>query len=97
MQLFGFGTVTTQANLQQTPANQSEVLGTIPKGSLVKVSDCTNGWCRTSWNGRKGYILTKNVRFKGSVRRDQDADRPDSDEDNIAVPDASGEAGPNND
>jgi uncharacterized protein YraI len=90
------GTITTQVNLQQTPASQSKVLTTIPKGSVVKVSDCSNGWCRTSWNGRDGYILTKSVRIGGSVPRDADTDRPDGDEDNLAVPDASGDAaGPN--
>jgi uncharacterized protein YraI len=89
------GIVTVKAELRRVPADKSEVLATIPKGSVVKVRDCSNGWCRTSWNGRDGYILTKNVRIGGSVRPDADANRPDSDEDNLAVPDASGEAGPN--
>ena len=55
--------VTTQVKLQQAAAADSEVLATIPKGSTVKVSACTNGWCSASWNGREGYILAKSVRI----------------------------------
>jgi len=90
------GTVTAQVNLQHAPANESEVLATIPKGSFVKVRDCTNGWCRASWNGRNGYILTKNVRIGGSAHRATDTDRRDDThvDDDMSVPDASNETGP---
>lgn len=83
-----------RADLQQAPSTQSEVLVTIPKGSVVKLSACTNGWCRTSWNGRDGYILTKSVRIARSARHDQDTDQPNNDEDSLAQPDTSGDAGP---
>ena len=90
------GTVTAQVNLQQEPANESEVLATIPKGSFVKVRGCTNGWCRASWNGRNGYILTKNVRIGSFAHRATDTNRRDDthEDDNMSVPDASNETGP---
>ncbi len=55
------GTVTTEAKLQQTPANASKVLAIIPPGSAINVGDCSSGWCRVSWNGHDGYVLTKSV------------------------------------
>ena len=91
-------TVATQVNLLQAPAGQSEVMATIPRGSVIKVRDCTNGWCRASWNGHDGYILSKKVRVGDSVRRPAEANRQDSDyvgdEDSASVPDASGDTGP---
>ena len=61
--------VTTQVNLQKIAAEKSEVLATIPKGSTVKLSGCTNGWCFVSWDGREGYILAKYVRVGGAKPR----------------------------
>lgn len=86
------GTVTTQLNLRKAPASRSEVVATIPKGSVVTVRGCTNGWCRTSWNGNDGYILTKYVRIGDSAA---DVNRQDSDdEDSVTPPDGSSETGP---
>jgi uncharacterized protein YgiM (DUF1202 family) len=59
--------VTAQAELQRAAAADSEVVATIPSGSTVEVSSCTNGWCSASWNGHEGYILAKHVRV-GSAR-----------------------------
>jgi uncharacterized protein YgiM (DUF1202 family) len=70
--------VTAQVNLQKTAADGSEVLTIIPKGSAVKVSRCTNGWCSASWNGREGYILAKYVRI-GNARSRARADGSASD------------------
>jgi len=91
-------TVTTQVNLLQAPSGQSSVVATIPRGSVIKVRECTNGWCRASWNDHDGYILSKYVRVGDSVRHPTEANRQDSDyvgdEDGTTVPDASGETGP---
>jgi uncharacterized protein YraI len=93
------GIVTAPVKLQQAPAVESEVLATIPRGSTVKVKDCTNGWCRVSWNGRDGYTLTKNLRIGGFERRTTDTDKPDDDDiedkGNVSVPDSSDAAAPN--
>ena len=86
------GTVTKQLNMRKAPASRSEVVATIPKGSVVTVRDCTNGWCRTLWNGNDGYILTKYVRIGNSAT---DVNRQDSDdEDSVTPPDGSSETGP---
>jgi uncharacterized protein YraI len=76
------GVVRVQADLRQAPASESKVLAVIPKGSAIQVGDCSNGWCRVSWNGRGGYILTKSMRLAGGARgnmtepgqADEDAD-----------------------
>lgn len=85
------GFVAVQADLRQEPATESKVLAVIPKGSAIKVGDCSNGWCRVSWNGHDGYILTKSMRLTGGVRRNvSDASQPEEQEDddvNSTVPD----------
>jgi Bacterial SH3 domain len=89
------GIVTTQVKLQRAPATDSEVLAIIPRGSAIKVRDCTNGWCLVSWNGRDGYVLTKNVRIGDSARRTADTGTPDDDtDDNVPAPDSSAPAAP---
>lgn len=82
------GIVRTSVALRQAPAADSMILATIPIGSAVDVKNCTNGWCHVGWKGREGYILAKNLRVKGSPDGDQ------SDEDDFAAPDASGEGAP---
>jgi uncharacterized protein YraI len=83
------GIVTVQTKLQQAPATESTVLAVVPKGSAIKVSDCTNGWCRVSWNGRDGYILTKSMRVGGGTRRTAEPGQPEESEDDedAAAPD----------
>jgi uncharacterized protein YgiM (DUF1202 family) len=89
--------VVVKSRLQRAPAKESEVLATIAKGSTVKIAQCSNGWCRASWNGRDGYILTKNLRIGAGAR--SDIDEPDNDgsadRDDLAMPDRSDAAGPN--
>jgi uncharacterized protein YraI len=82
------GIVTALVKLQQTPADNSEVLATIPKGSSVSVGNCSNGWCRISWNDREGYALSKYVRTGDPLRRTTDSDTSDGDDnqDNGDVP-----------
>ena len=76
------GTVTNEAKLQQTPANASKVLAIIPPGSAIKVGDCSNGWCRVSWNGREGYVLTKSVHLsERAFRSTPEPDRPPGEND----------------
>jgi hypothetical protein len=86
------GTVTKEANLQQTPANASKVVAIVPQGSAITVGECTNGWCRVSWNGHEGYILTKSVRLsERAFRSTPDPDQPPQEDDtsdaNAAAPD----------
>jgi len=71
------GTVTNEAKLQQTPADSSKVLAIIPPGTPIKVGDCSNGWCRVSWSGHDGYVLTKSVHLsERAFRNTPEPDRP---------------------
>ena len=84
------GIVTVQTDLQQAPASGSKVVAVIPKGSAITVGDCSNGWCRVSWNGSDGYILTKSMRLtEGAHRTMPDANQPAlyDDDDATAAPD----------
>jgi len=86
------GTVTNEAKLQQAPSTGSSVLAMIPPGGAIKVGDCTNGWCRVSWNGQDGYVLTKSVHlseraFRTTPQPDQSPDENDADEGNVAPAD----------
>lgn len=85
------GIVMVQTDLKQAPAAESKVLAVIPKGSAITVGDCSNGWCRVSWNGRDGYILTKEMRLGSGVRRTTEtgqSERSDDEDDaNSAAPD----------
>jgi hypothetical protein len=86
------GTVTNDTRLQQAPSSGSKVLATIPRGSAITVGDCTNGWCRVSWNRRDGYVLTKTVHlserwFRNVPQPDQSPEENDADESNVAPAD----------
>jgi hypothetical protein len=71
------GMVTVQTELRQAPAAGSKVLVVIPKGGAISVGDCGNGWCRVSWNGRDGYILSKSMRLaEGAHRNTPEANQP---------------------
>ena len=81
------GIVTAETELLQGPAAESKLLAVIPKGSAIAVGDCSNGWCRVSWNGRDGYILTKSVRFTESARNSPEPNQPPLSGDEEATPD----------
>ena len=52
---------TAETNLRKGPGTDSEVLTLIPKGGVVEVGDCTNGWCAASFDGKDGYVIARNV------------------------------------
>ena len=54
----------------------SEIITLIPKGTMVEVGTCTNGWCKVSWNGQDGYSIATNLGLGGPppVRRRPMAD-----------------------
>jgi hypothetical protein len=54
-------TVVAEVNLRKTPGTDSEVLTLIPKGTMVEVGTCTNGWCQVSYNGQDGYSIAPNL------------------------------------
>lgn len=74
--------VTVQMKLHKAPATQSEIVATVPAGSKVNASGCSNGWCWIKWNGQQGYALAKNLRTQGmrsgppGENRDEEAEGP---------------------
>jgi len=92
------GVAIVKTRLQAAPASDSEIFATIPKGSSIKVDDCTNGWCHATWNGRDGYILTKHLRIGAATSEGTDRDEPRSDESpqsgDMAAPDSTDVVGP---
>ena len=69
-------TVVAEVNLRKGPGTDSEVITLIPKGTMVEVGACTNGWCMVSWNGMDGYSIATNLGMGGPppVRRRPMAD-----------------------
>jgi hypothetical protein len=64
-------TVASEVNLRKGPGTDSEIITLIPKGTMVEVGTCTNGWCQVSWNGQDGYSIATNLGLGGPppVRR----------------------------
>lgn len=76
------GTVTSETKLQQEPTTVSRVLAVISPGGTVKIGDCSNGWCRASFNGHDGFILAKSVRLSDrAFRRTSEEDPPRGEDD----------------
>ncbi len=72
-------TVAAEVNLRKGPGTDSEIITLIPKGTMVEVGTCTNGWCQVSWNGQDGYSIATNLGLGGPapVRRRPVADEYD--------------------
>jgi hypothetical protein len=63
-------TIASEVNLRKGPGTDSEIITLIPKGTMVEVGTCTNGWCQVSWNGQDGYSIATNLGLGGPpVRR----------------------------
>jgi Bacterial SH3 domain len=64
-------TVASDVNLRKGPGTDAEIVTLIPKGTMVEVGTCTNGWCQVSWNGQDGYSIATNLGLGGPppVRR----------------------------
>jgi hypothetical protein len=54
-------TVAADVNLRKAPGTDSEVITLIPKGTMVEVGTCTNGWCMVTWNGQDGFSIATNL------------------------------------
>lgn len=54
-------TTTASANLYRTPAQNGQILRAVPRNTLLTVA-CTAGWCRTTYQGRGGYIAQSLMR-----------------------------------
>lgn len=68
-------TVVADVNLRKGPGTDSEVVTLIPKGTMVEVGTCTNGWCMVTYNGMDGYSIAPNLGLAPRpVRRPVSAD-----------------------
>src|SRR5271168_405451 len=52
---------TTDTNLRKSAGTDSQVLTLIPKGTVVEIGKCSNGWCEASLNGQDGFVIAQNV------------------------------------
>jgi hypothetical protein len=52
---------TTDTNLRKSAGTDSQVLTLIPKGTVVEIGKCNNGWCEASLNGQDGFVIGQNV------------------------------------
>lgn len=50
-------------NIRKNPDTSSEVLYTIPNGERITVTEISNGWGRTSFNGYDGWISMEYTKF----------------------------------
>jgi uncharacterized protein YraI len=53
--------------LRKAPRTDSEILTLIPKGTVVEVGDCRDGWCRVAWNGQDGYAIARNLAIAAAL------------------------------
>ena len=50
-----------ESNLRKAPSTQSEIVMVVPTGTVVEVDNCHDGWCQVSRNGKRGYIIARNL------------------------------------
>jgi uncharacterized protein YraI len=60
-------TVTTgnQTVLRAGPGSTFSVIGHMPAGTKVEVTDCTGGWCQVGFNGIAGFVGTADLATAG--------------------------------
>ena len=54
-------TTNANANLRRLPSPQGQMLLVVPANTLLTVA-CTGDWCRTTYQGRGGYIARSLMR-----------------------------------
>jgi uncharacterized protein YraI len=59
--------VATTVNLRAAPGTTNEVVAKIPGGSLIDASDCAEGWCAVTWQGKSGFAIQTALDLSGRV------------------------------
>ncbi|MBR5232175.1 MAG: SH3 domain-containing protein [Clostridia bacterium] len=54
-------------NLRKKASASAGVLKQIPTGTVLSIIDKGTTWCKTTYGGKEGYVMTKYLRFAGSV------------------------------
>jgi uncharacterized protein YraI len=57
--------VVTTVNLRAGPGTTNEIVTKIPGGSLVDASNCKDGWCEVSWQGKNGFAIQTALDLSG--------------------------------
>jgi hypothetical protein len=52
---------TAETNLRKGPGTDTDVLTLLPKGTTVEIGKCTDGWCQASFEGKDGYVFSRNI------------------------------------
>lgn len=50
-------------NLRATPSDNAKVLRTIPQYETISILERSGGWCKTTYGGYTGYVMTKFLTF----------------------------------
>lgn len=64
-----YAKVTTQSgslNLRQSPSASAQVLRTIPQDETIPILEKGASWCKTSYGGDTGYVMTQFLTFASS-------------------------------
>jgi uncharacterized protein YraI len=69
-----FAVVTANVHLRSGPSTDAEVLVTIPAGSRVEVTDCSE-WCMVTWKAQSGFAIARNVGARRQGRAQRTAPR----------------------
>lgn len=59
--------VTTNVNMRSGPGTTNEIMVRIPGGSLVDATNCTDGWCAVTWQGKSGFAIQTALDMSGRV------------------------------
>ena len=59
--------VISTVNLRSSPGTTNEIVGKVPAGSLVDATNCTDGWCAVSWEGKNGFTIQTALDLSGRV------------------------------
>lgn len=57
-------TVAAPVNLRSGASTGSEIVGRIPAGSRVDISNCTD-WCAVEWRGKTGFVVATAIDRSG--------------------------------
>lgn len=59
--------VASNLNMRSGPGTSNEIVTRIPGGSLVDASNCKDGWCEVSWQGKNGFAIQTALDMSGRV------------------------------
>jgi uncharacterized protein YraI len=54
-------TVENRSVVRAGPGSTFSVIGQMPAGTKVEVTDCTGGWCQVNFNGITGFVSTPDL------------------------------------